>query len=96
MMNFYNATLRRPPAAGVAGAIGAVALGLAHTGLAGAPMRYLGINAGALMIGLTMLALLGRTMVMNRRLTSAAIMAIAGALLATALLGESVDGESAG
>lgn len=92
MMNFYDAMLRRPRAAGVACAIGAVVLGLAYMALAGAPMRYLGINAGALVIGLAVLAVLGRTMVAERRSTSAAIVAIAGVLLATALLGDSANG----
>lgn len=92
MTNLYYATLRRPRLVGVACAIGAVALGLAYMGFAGAPMRYLGINAGALTIGLTMLALLGRIIVVNRRTTGAAIVAIAGALLATALLGVSIGG----
>lgn len=91
-MNFYDATIRRPRVAGVACAIGAVALGLAYMAVAGAPARYLGINVSALVIGLTMLALLGRTMVEGRQSTSAAIVAMAGALLATALLGDNVDG----
>ncbi|WP_306393648.1 FtsW/RodA/SpoVE family cell cycle protein [Telluria beijingensis] len=92
MMNLFHATLRRPRVTGVASAIGAVALGLVYMALAGAPMRYLGINASALLLGLALLALLGRSLPGGRRLTTAALVAMAGALLATALLGHSVDG----
>lgn len=92
MMNLYHATIRRPRVAGVACAIGAVTLGLVHMALAGAPTRYLGINACALLLGLALLALLGRTSAGGRRLTSAAILMMAGALLSTALLGHSVEG----
>lgn len=92
MINLYDATIRRPRATGVACAIAAVTLGLVHMAAAGAPARYLAINACALILGLAILALPGRTMPGGRRLTSAAIVAMAGALLATALLGVSVDG----
>lgn len=92
MKTFCDATPCTARAAGVACAIGTVTLGLAYLAAAGAPMRYLAINAGALTIGLTLLALLGRIGAVARRSTSAAIVAMAGALLATALLGESVEG----
>ena len=72
--------------------IGAVSLGLAYMAIADAPKRYLGINIGALVIGLMVLALFGRTMIAGRQWGSRAITAMAGALLATALLGEKVDG----
>ena len=91
-MNSYDAIMRRPRALGIACAIAAVVLGLAYMAVAGAPTRYLGINAGALVIGLTMLALLGRTVAAGQRWTGGAIVAMAGALLATALLGSEVDG----
>ncbi|PXA96383.1 hypothetical protein DMC47_17690 [Nostoc sp. 3335mG] len=52
-------TVRFPPLGlGIACAIGAVLLGLAYMSLAGAPVRYLGINAGALVIGLLLAALI--------------------------------------
>lgn len=92
MKNLFHATLRRPRVTGVACAIGAVAMGLVYMALAGAPMRYLGINGSALLLGLALLALLGRSLPGSRRLTAAAMVAMAGALLATALLGHSVDG----
>jgi hypothetical protein len=91
-MHVYDATMRRPRAVGIVCAIGAVTLGLAYMAIAGAPARYLAINIGALIIGLTMLALLGRTMRAGGQWAGGAIMAMAGALLATALLGDSVDG----
>ena len=80
MKNLFHATLRRPRVTGVACAIGAVAMGLVYMALAGAPMRYLGINGSALLLGLALLALLGRSLPGSRRLTAAAIVAMAGAL----------------
>ena len=91
-MNIFNATMRRPRAFGIVCAIGAVVLGLAYMAIAGAPPRYLAINLGALALGLTMLAILGRTAATGRRLRGGAIAAMAGALLATALFGSTVDG----
>ncbi len=72
--------------------IGAVTLGLAYMAIADAPTRYLGINICALVIGLTVLALFSRTVVAERQWGSEAITTMAGALLATALLGNKVDG----
>lgn len=91
-MHILDATMRRPRALGIACVIGAVVLGVAYLAIAGAPMRYLGINAGALVIGLTMLALLGRTVAAGQRWTGGAIIVMAGALLATALLGSEAEG----
>lgn len=92
MMNLYYATIRRPRALGVACVIGAVTSGLVYMAIAGAPTRYLGINASALILSIALLVLLGRAGPRGRRLTSAAIVTMAAALLATALLGDSVDG----
>jgi len=91
-MNIYDTILCRPRVTGVACAIGAVTLGLVYMAVAGAPARYLAVNVIALMIGLTLMALLGRTMHAGRQSTSAAIVAMGVALLATALLGSSVEG----
>lgn len=93
-MTVFDATTRRPRALGIACAIGAVVLGLAHMVIASAPTRYLGVNVGALAIGLTMLALIGRTAPMGRQWTGGAIVAMTGALLATALAGTEVEGVS--
>lgn len=91
-MNIFNATMRRPRALGIACAIGAVVLGLAYMAIADAPTHYLGINIGALAVGLTMLALLRRTGAAGGQWTSGAMIAISGALLATAFVGARVDG----
>ncbi|GGP00224.1 hypothetical protein GCM10011329_35600 [Stakelama pacifica] len=92
IMLIFDAMMRRPRALGIACAIGAVVLGLAYMAIAGAPMRYLGINVGALVIGMTMLALLGRTAAADQRWAGGAIIVMAGALLATAILGSEVEG----
>lgn len=94
IMNMVEAALRRPRGLGVGCTIGAVVLGIAYLATAGAPTRFIGINAGALVIGLTMLGLLGRTATAGRPWMGAAFLAMAGALLATALLGSDVDGAS--
>ncbi|WP_085810881.1 hypothetical protein [Sphingomonas sp. TZW2008] len=91
-MTILEAALHRPRAVGIGCAIGAVALGLVYMTIAGAPPRYLAINAGALLIGLTMLALLGHATPMARRAAGGLIVAIGAALLATALLGARADG----
>lgn len=91
-MHILDTTMRRPRALGIACVIGAVVLGVVYMAIAGAPMRYLGINAGALVIGLTMLALLGRSVAAGQRWKGGAIIAMAGALLATALLGSEIEG----
>ncbi|MDH4386365.1 MAG: hypothetical protein QE280_13085 [Caulobacter sp.] len=91
-MNRFDATIRSPRLVGVACAIGAVALGLGHMTAAGAPGRYLVINTAALGVGLTLLGLFGGALFADRSWTSAAIAAMAGALLATALSGDSVEG----
>lgn len=77
-----------PRVLGATCAIGAVALGVIYMAFAGAPMRYPAINAGALVIGLTMLALLGRSTIAGGWASAA----MAGALVATALLGDAVEG----
>lgn len=91
-MTVYDTAMRRPRALGMACAIGAVAMGLSYMLIAGAPARYLAVNASALVIGLAMLALLGRADAGARHWAGGAIAAMAGALLATALLGDKVEG----
>jgi hypothetical protein len=72
--------------------IGAVALGVVYMTIADAPTQYLGMNVAALLIGLAMLALLGRAGASGRTCGNRTIAAMAGALLATPLLGDQVDG----
>lgn len=93
-MNLLDATMRRPRTLGVLCAIGAALLGIVYMVIAGAPLRYLGINIGALGIGLSTLGMLGHAATADRRWGDAAIVTMAGALLATALLGAEVDGTS--
>ena len=94
-MRISEAT-RRPRAIGIACAIGAVLLGLGYMAAAGAPPAYLGINAAALMIGILAIAILdsvGAGRIWTRRHGPGALsMAVAVALLATALLGLRVEG----
>lgn len=85
-------TMRRPRALGIVCALGAVALGLAYMAIAGAPHHYLGINFGALLIGLMALTLLGHTITGSRGWAGGAIVAMAVAMLATDLLGDSAEG----
>jgi hypothetical protein len=93
-MTIIAAMMRRPRALGIACAVGAVVLGLVYMVIAGAPARYLGVNVGALAIGLTMLALLGRTFPLGRQWMGGMTTAMAGALLATAFMGTEVEGIS--
>lgn len=81
-----------PRRLGTTCAIGAVILGLVYMAIAGAPARYLAINVGALVIGLAVLATLGRNRIAGQRWAGGTIAAMAGVLLATALLGNTADG----
>ena len=91
-MRFYEEAVRRPRAVGVACAIGSVVLGLAYLMTAGAPMRYLGINAGALVAGLAMVVLASRGMLPTRRWPGAITLLTGTVLLLTALFGDRVEG----
>ncbi len=84
----------RPRFVGVACAIGAVLLGLVYMGIAGAPMRYLGINASALILGLVILAVISRVDPDSLRWPGMITLVLAILLLATALLGLQVQGAS--
>lgn len=91
-MNLLDATMHRPRTLGIICATGAALLGLVYMAIAGAPMRYLAINIGALAIGVSMLGMLGHAATADRRWADTAIVTMAGALLATALLGDEVSG----
>lgn len=90
--SLFDATVRRPRAFGILCAIGSALLGLVYMALAGAPTRYLGINIGALAVGLTILGMLVQVATADRSWADGAIVTMAGALLSTALLGAEVDG----
>lgn len=83
----------RSRAAGPVCAIAATMLGLAYLAMAGAPDRYLIVNATALLIGLAMMAIVARGW---RGLTPVIVVAIGGIiaalLLATSVAGVHVDG----
>jgi hypothetical protein len=91
-MGVYDDLIRRPRSLGIVCASGGVTLGLAYMAVAGAPVRYLAVNTGALGIGLTLLALLGRFIPAGRRWVSGSFLTMAGVLLVTSLLGDSVNG----
>jgi hypothetical protein len=92
IMAVFDALARRPRALGIACVVGATILGLIYLRFASAPTRYLGINFGALLFGLTMLWMFDRMVAWGRMWASGAIIAMAGGLLATAFLGSDVDG----
>jgi Cell cycle protein len=77
---------------GIACAVGAVGLGLIYMRLAGAPDSYLGMNAVALILGLTFFTLLTRFNLASHRWIGAAILILAVGLFTTALVGTRVDG----
>lgn len=91
-MGLYEGVVRRPQALGAACAVGAVLLGLAYMWAAGAPLRYLGINTGALAVGLGLLALSGGLVGVARRWPGALTLAMGVLLLATGLLGDRSEG----
>jgi hypothetical protein len=84
--------LRRPWRVAAACAVAATALGLAYLSAAGAPVRYLAINLGALLIGFAAvaIALAGQR---SGRITAGAVSITLGALLLlTSLVGAPVEG----
>jgi cell division protein FtsW (lipid II flippase) len=89
-----NNLLDNPRLLGLFCAAGAVGLGLAYMAAAGAPPRYMAVNFAALLLGAT--AWLGLGPRASSRLASSGwpVVALALALLATALFGAAVDGAS--
>lgn len=76
-------------------ALGATMVGIAYMTAAGAPFSYLAINAGALAIGLAAARVLVLSMrIRDARMSGAIAIALGSALLATAVLGVSVEGAS--
>lgn len=76
---------------GIASAVGAAGLGLIYLAAAGAPTRYLTVNAGTLIVGVAGLMAWRRWAHQVPRLSDLAALAIGLALLATALFGQSLD-----
>jgi hypothetical protein len=71
---------------------GAVLAGLAYLWIAGAPRHYLAMNALALPIGFVLMAMLDRIGGRFRGWAGVAALGAAGAILLTALLGQSLEG----
>ncbi|WP_221938216.1 hypothetical protein [Corallococcus sp. Z5C101001] len=84
--------LHSPRTVGALCAVGAVAMGLVYMTLAGAPVGYLGVNAGSLVIGLVLRALVSRIPGAGGRLSGALIFSLSLLLLATAILGLRIEG----
>lgn len=81
-----------PRTAGIACALAATALGLFYLAAAGAPARYLVVNAAACLLGLVALRALDASRIAAGRLAAPALTAGGLGLLAVALLGASADG----
>lgn len=83
--------LQNPQFLGVLAATGATVLGVLVMAVAGAPKAYLIINMAALGIGISLLSLMQRTRP-NTAYAGWLVLAAAAGLLATALLGTTIDG----
>lgn len=83
--------LKNPRAIGIACALGATGLGLAYMAAAGAPTMYLAVNALALLMGLAIIGLMWSAKP-ALHLPDGFTLLLGGMLLATALLGISVEG----
>lgn len=79
-------------AIGMACGTGAVLLGIAHMAAAGAPTRYLLLNAAALAIGLVLVAMILSLRGRLERWSGGFVLACGLALLATALFGDRAEG----
>ncbi len=73
-------------------AVGATGLGLAYMTSAGAPLRYLGVNAGALVVGVGLAGLLTALWRRGRPRDGVGTLALGVLLLASSLFGVTVDG----
>jgi cell division protein FtsW (lipid II flippase) len=83
--------LQNPQFLGVLAATGATGLGVLVMAVAGAPKAYLIINMAALGLGTALLSLMQRTR-HNAAFAGWLVLAAAAGLLATALLGTTIDG----
>ena len=83
--------LKNPQSLGALAAIGATGLGVLTMSAAGAPKAYLIINTAALVIGIALLSLMRRSRP-GEALAGWLVLAAAAGLLATALLGLTIDG----
>lgn len=88
------ARLSQPRGAGIACAVAATSLGLFHLWAAGAPARYLVVNAAALLLGIVALRGIAGAPPQAGRFVGPVLLALGASLFATALLGASADGAS--
>lgn len=91
-MTMQTGEHRRPHPLAVACAIAATGLGLAWMGAAGAPLSYLAMNGAALLIGLLAIGVSREASRLVRVPGAGVALALASALLLTALFGVSADG----
>ena len=83
---------KEPRAVAIACALAATCLGLAYLAAAGAPMRYLVVNAIAFLLGIVALHGVGGAMAQAGRHSGPLLVLLGAGLLATALAGTAVDG----
>lgn len=93
-MGFGEIVRSRPRSFGIACAVAALLLGLVYMRLAGAPNAYLIVQVASLVIGLSALLVFDRLAATARGWSGIVTLAASLALLATALLGNAVEGAS--
>lgn len=91
-MRVSSDRLKQPIVAGALCAIAATILGLIYMAVAGAPMMYLGMNFGALIIGLALLGVSTRASICSTHGASFGVLFLAVLLLATSMFGRTVEG----
>lgn len=91
-MRILYERLQQPMTAGALCAIAATVLGLIYMAAAGAPLLYLSMNFGALVIGLLLLAVSAGTSTYASRWMVVGILFLAVLLLATSMFGSSLEG----
>ncbi len=91
-MSRWHDLAARPRRLGIIAATLATSLGIAVMVAGGAPASYAIINAAALVIGMALLAIVLSHRGNNPRLDGAFVLAAAAGLLATAMLGITIDG----
>ncbi|QAY79396.1 hypothetical protein [Sphingosinicella sp. BN140058] len=84
--------LQDPRRVGIGSALASTCLGLCYLAAAGAPARYLVVNAAAFLLGLFALRAVGGAVSHNRRFASATMLLCGHSLLATSLFGAAVEG----
>ena len=94
MMTEPSTNPRRARNVGIMCALAATGLGIAYLAAAGAPARYLVVNAAAFLLGFVALRGLAAAELQPGRFAGPALAVLGLSLLATALFGSSADGAS--